>query len=201
MSERRLAVVVAGCAAVPPPGVPADAFAAAALADTYEVLAGLDGITAGIAGSPEYTDLLWPDSLLLPGTGVRAAADAAGGDFDALVLVPADVPDLPQLVVAKVFKALIRAQVCLAPERGGNGLAALGIALPWPGWLPDDLDLDDDPYSALAARVPDRRLLVRSPDWHRLRTPAATDRLDPGLEGWEETRALLSGRPLTEGLR
>ena len=199
MSERRLAVVVAGYAAVPPPGVSADSFAAAALADTYEVLAGLDGVTAGIAGPSEHGDLLWPGSLLLPGPGARAVADAAG-DFDALVLVPADVPDLPQLVVAKVFKALIRAQVCLAPERGGNGLAALGIALPWPAWLPDDLDLDDDPYPALAAQVPDRRLLVRSPDWHRLRTPAATDRLDPGLEGWDETRALLSGRPLTEGL-
>ena len=199
MAERRLAVVVAGYAAVPPPGVPGAAFAAAALADTYEVLADLDGITAGIAGAPEHADLLWPGSLLLPGTGMRDIAAAADG-FDALVLVPADVPDLPQLVVAKMFKALIRAQVCLAPERGGNGLAGLGIALPWPDWLPDDLGLDDDPYPALAARVPDRRLLVRSADWHRLRTPAATDRLDPGLEGWDETRALLSGRPLSEGL-
>jgi hypothetical protein len=28
--------------------------------------------------------------------------------------------------------------------------------------------------------------------WHRLRTPADVASLDPGLEGWETTRALLS---------
>ncbi len=200
--QRRIALTIASYAAVPPPGTDPDAFAAAALADTYEVLAGLEGITSGIAGSDAHRELLWPDSVLRPDSGVRGLADGATGDFDALVLVPADVPDLPPLVVAKVFKALVRADLCLAPARNGGGLAALGLQLPWPDWLPDDLDLDEDPYPELARRVPDRRLLTRAPDWHRLRSPADTNRLDPGLEGWEETRAVLSGRPLSgESLR
>ena len=198
---RRLALVVASYAAVPPPGVPAGDFAAAALADTYEVLAGLEGVNSGIAGEHAHADLLWPGSGLVRETGLRAVADAVVADADALVLVPADVPDLPQLVVAKVFKALVRAEVVLSAERGGDGLAALGLQLPWPAWLPADLSLDQDPYADLARQVPDRRLLARSADWHRLRTPGATDRLDPGLEGWEETRALLSGRPLAGGPR
>lgn len=200
MSEvRRLVLAVSAYSAVPPPGVPAADFAAAALADTYEMLAGLDGVTSGIAGPTIHEPLLWPGSLLIPEDGLRAVADHVTADADALVLVPADAPDLPQLVVAKVFKALVRAEVCLAPERGGDGLVALGLRLPWPPWLPDELDLDQDPYADLARRAPDRRLLARTPDWHRLRTPGATDRLDPGLEGWEETRALLSGQPLAGG--
>ena len=197
---RRLAVVDAACRAVPPPGVAAAAFAAAALADTYEVLAALEQVTSGIVGPPELEHLLWPDSVLYPSRGVRAVAEAATA-FDALVVVAGDAPDLPQLVVAKVFKALVRADVCVAPERGGPGVVALGVKLPWPSWLPDDLSLDQDPYPGLASRAPDRRLLVRGPDWHRLRTPPAVNRLDPGLEGWEETRALLSGRALAEGMR
>lgn len=198
---RRLALVVASYAAAPPPGVSAAAFAAAALADTYEVLAGLDGVGAGIAGSPRHEDLLWPGSRLVDEPGLRAVADRVAADVDVVVLVPADLPDLPQLVVAKAFKALVRADVCVAPERGGDGLAALGLRLPWPAWLPDELTLDRDPYEDLARRVPHRRLLARAPEWHRLRTAAATDRLDPGLEGWDETRALLAGRPLAGGLR
>lgn len=194
--DRRLALVVAACRAVPPPGVAAEEFATAALTDTYEVLAGLEGVRSGIAGEADHDDLLWPESVLIAENGLRAIADRAATDADALVLVPADAPDLPQLVVAKVFKALIRAETCIAPERGGTGIAALGLRLPWPDWLPDELSLDSDPYPALIRMVPERRLLTRGPDWHRLRTPGATDRLDPGLEGWEETRALLSGRAL-----
>lgn len=193
----RTALVVASYRATPPPGVSAPTFAAAALSDTYEVLAGLDGVISGIVGTPEHEALLWPGSVLLTVDGIRAAADAVAAGV--VVFVPADAPDLPQLVVAKVFKALVRAEVCVGPERGGDGVVALGVRLPWPTWLPADLALDRDPYPELARRVPDRRLLARSPDWHRLRSPAAVDRLDPGLEGWEETRALLSGRPLRSG--
>ena len=198
---RRLAVVLSHLRAVPPPGVKADSFAAACRSDTYEVLAGLEGVTSGIAGSVAEADLLWPDSVLVPESSIRGVAEWATGRFEALALVPADVPDLPQLVIAKVFKSLIRAQLCWAPERDGPGAVALGLQLPWPSWLPASLTLNDDHYPDLAARVPDRRWLTRGPDWHRLRTPASTDRLDPGLEGWEETRALLSGRPLDGGVR
>jgi hypothetical protein len=212
MTDSRLAVVLAQVEAVPPPGVPAGPFAEACRADTYEVLAGLEGVTSGIAGPDETEELLWPDSVLIPAATVRgvvdwaadwaanSAADRADSQFATVVVVPADVPDLPQLVIAKVFKALIRARVCVAPERGGAGAVAIGVRLPWPPWLPDDLALDIDPYPDLVRRAPDRRRLARGPEWHRLRTPGATDRLDPGLEGWEETRALLAGRPFDRSL-
>ena len=42
--------------------------------------------------------------------------------------------------------------------------------------------------------APAAELVQSTPDWHRLRGPAAVQRLDPALEGWEETRALLSTR-------
>jgi len=198
---RRLAVVVAGATASggAPPGVDGGAFAAACLADTYEVVADLVGVTSGIAGDgPGVADLLWPGARQLAGTrSVRELVTAVEADFDEVVLVPADVPDLPGLVLAKAFKALQRAHVCVAPERGpGGGCAALGLRVPWPPWLPEDLDLDHDPRETLQSMTPQRGLVASAPDWHRMRTVTAVQRLDPNLEGWETTRALLSGRPL-----
>ena len=124
------------CRAVPPPGVEAESFAAACRADTYEVLAGLEGVTSGIAGSAAEADLLWPDSVLVPESSIRGVAEWATGRFEALALVPADVPDLPQLVIAKVFKALIRAQSVLGSRArrswcGRHGpAAALAVLAP-----------------------------------------------------------------------
>ncbi|WP_284454825.1 hypothetical protein [Actinomadura madurae] len=38
--------------------------------------------------------------------------------------------------------------------------------------------------------------MPQGPAWHRLRTLDDLRLLDPGLEGWENTRALLEGHPL-----
>lgn len=196
---RRLAVVLArhGAGAATPPGLDASAFARAALADTYEVLADLVEVTSAVAGPAEVEELLWPGSLHLPDLRPLELAALVTPDWDELVVVPADVPDLPGLVLAKVFKVLHRSDVVVAPERGGTGCVALGVRLPVADWLQDhaDLDLDTDPYERLLAAAPARGRCVRAPDWHRLRTPGGLRRLDPGLEGWEETRALLSGAP------
>ena len=194
---RRLALVMSDHAATTgaPPGVDPAAFAAACLADSYEVLADLVGVTAGIVGAgEEVADLLWPGSLqLLPNPSLKALAEPLTGRYDELVLVPADVPDLPGLVLAKVFKALQHAEVCVAPERGGRGgCVALGLRLPWPSWVVEDLDLDRDLLGELTSRAPSRRAVAAGPDWHRLRSPDSVHRLDPGLEGWELTRSLLS---------
>lgn len=211
--RRRLALVLAGTRAVPPPGIGAAAFAEACLADSYEVLADLEQVRAGIAfpaGSGALEDsqvdpvaiaeLLWPDDLAVParGGGLRAVADAvphptAGAGFSELLVVPADVPDLPGLVLAKVAKALHRADVCTAPEVGGEGLSAIGVRLPWPEWLSIDLDFDRDPHHELLELAPERNRVARVPGWHRLRYPTAVDRLDPRLEGWEQVRLLLGG--------
>lgn len=210
--RRRLALVLAGTRAVPPPGIGAAAFAEACLADSYEVLADLEQVRAGIAfrdagaGLDDQDDpaaiaeLLWPDDLAVPARrgGLRAVADAvphvaAGTGFSELLVVPADVPDLPGLVLAKVAKALHRADVCTAPEVGGDGLAAIGVRLPWPEWLSIDLDFDHDPHHELLELAPERNRVARVPGWHRLRYPAAVDRLDPRLEGWDQVRLLLGG--------
>jgi len=199
---RRLAAVVARHSALAgaPPGIDAAAFAHACLADSYEVLADLVAVSCGIVGTAaEVNDLLWPGSLRLAPASTRELVLGLGGRYDEVVLVPADVPDLPGLVVAKVFKALRRADVCVAPERGGGGAVAVGIRVPWPEWISVDLDLDDDPVARLTELAPRRSQVAVGPDWHRMRGPTAVERLDPGLEGWELTRSLLSGRLLGSG--
>ena len=112
---------------------------------------------------------------------------------DEVVLVPADVPDLPGLVLAKQLKVLHRADVAVAPERGGPGCVALGLPAaggvlgaargPRPRPRPEVDPCGGGPVA--------RGAVETTPDWHRLRGPAAVHRLDPALEGWEETRALL----------
>ena len=200
---RRLAVVLARYGAAPgaPPGIDPGAFATACLADSYEVAAELTDVRAGIAGPPEAADLLWPADDWWPGEiSLPALAGQLTEDADELVLLAADVPDLPGLVLAKIFKALRHADVVVAPERRGDGCVALGLRLPMAGWVPAHaLDLDRNPYPPLLAAAPSRRHCALAPDWHRLRTPSSVHLLDPGLEGWEQTRALLSGSPLAGG--
>jgi hypothetical protein len=202
-STRRQVVVLARYGAAPgaPPGIGPGAFAAACLADSYEVAAELTGVAAGIAGPPAVADLLWPGDGWWPADiSLPALVDQLSGAVDELVLLTADVPDLPGLVLAKIFKALRHADVVVAPERHGDGGVALGLRLPMARWLPADaLDLDRNPYPRLLAAAPSRRRCALAPDWHRLRTPSAVHLLDPGLEGWEQTRALLSGSPLPGG--
>ena len=41
-------------------------------------------------------------------------------------------------------------------------------------------------------RAPGPRMVATGPGWHRLRKPQDVARLDPGLEGWDNTRALLT---------
>jgi hypothetical protein len=191
--RRRLVVVLARHVAVPPPGVDPERFAAATLADSYELAAELVDVDATIAGPAAATDLLYPGARLLPADAdlTALAETAADAGYHELVFIPADAPDLPGLVIAKMFKALQRAAVCVAPERGGSGCLGLGVALPLADWVELPADLDTDPRPLLQARAPRRSKVATTPDWHRLRTAAAVSRLDPALEGWEETRLLL----------
>jgi hypothetical protein len=193
-APRRVALVLArhGAAGAAPDGIDPVALARAALADTYEVLADLVGVRGGIAGPPEVAELLWPGALQLADVAVAELAAGLSGAADELVVVPADVPDLPGLVLAKVFKVLHRCDVVVAPARTGGGCVALGLRLPVAPWLADVvLDLDADLTGLLQAAAPARGLVAEAPDWHRLRTSTDLRRLDPGLEGWEETRELL----------
>jgi hypothetical protein len=181
--------------------VDADRYATACLTDSYEVLAGLSGIRTALAGSAALAaaleEIRWPQDPVLEtdGRSLRPVADRIPGGPAELIMVAGDVPDLPELIIAKIAKALHRADVALAPELGGDGLVAAGVRLPWPTWLPDDMDLDRDPYDRLSELAPRRNLVVRTPGWHRMRRPDAVHRLDPGLEGWDNLRYLLSAGP------
>ena len=200
-ARRRAAVVLAryDASRAAPPGVDSSAFGAACLLDSYEVVADLIGVTSGIAGPASVAEMLWPGALHLPAditvpTMARQLCEVA----DELVVLPADLPDLPGLVLAKLFKVLHRTDIAIAPERGRDGCAAIGLSLPVADWVPDDaFDLDDNPFERLSAAAPRRSRCTLAPAWHRLRTPNDLRRLDPGLEGWEETRALLAGQSLT----
>jgi len=195
-ARRRVAVVLAryDASAATPEGIESEAFAAACLLDSYEVLADLIEVRSGIAGPTSVADLLWPGAMHLPpDITVPTMARLLSEQADELVVVPADVPDLPGLVLAKLFKVLHRTDIAIAPERIGTGCVAIGMSLPLADWIPEDaFDLDRNPFTRLTTIAPRRSRCTLTPSWHRLRTPVDVQRLDPGLEGWEETRALLA---------
>jgi hypothetical protein len=196
VARRRVAVVLAryGASRASPEDIDSSAFASACLLDCYEVVADLIGVASGIAGPESVADMLWPGALHLPADiMVPTLADQLSEVADELVVVPADLPDLPGLVLAKLFKVLHRTDIAIAPERGGAGCAAIGISLPLAEWIPHDaFDLDHNSFARLSAAAPRRHHCTLGPAWHRLRTPNDLRLLDPGLEGWEETRALLA---------
>ena len=111
-----------------------------------------------------------------------------------------DAPDLPPLLIGKLLRALGDAPASATPAAGG-GLVALAARLPLPDWLSAVLETVDlntpDALSLLRAAAPRPGLVPTGPGWHRLRTPVDVALLDPGLEGWENTRALLAGDPLS----
>ena len=202
MTIRRVAVL-ASVGAQPPAGIDAQAYRLALLEDTYEVIAGLELVEAALAVDPVQQDIA--RSLVWPGTPVLALPDdakhtrtastleaAAQLGADTVAVVAGDAPDLPGLLIGKLFRALGPADAAVCPAAGG-GLVALAIKLPRPAWLPD-VDLDEvDALERLRAAAPRRHAVGLAPGWHRLRTPVDVHRLDPGLEGWEATRRLLSG--------
>jgi hypothetical protein len=175
--------------------VDSGAFAWACLADCYEVAADLVDVGAGIVGPPEVAELLWPGAWHLPdGLSVLELAHRMTGHVEELVVLTADAPDLPGLVLAKIFRVLHRFDLVVAPQRNGMGCVAIGVSLPPRDWLTEDLlDLERSPLAQLRSGQADRRRWTLAPAWHRLQSPSDLAHLDPGLEGWEQTRALLAG--------
>lgn len=190
----------AGTRPVPPPGIAAAAYAAALFEDVAEVALSMAGVDTLVLCPPGQAvaaaAVLWPQVPVVEQADTDLAAAAAGAGrrgYRDIVLVAGDAPDLPALILAKVFQALARSPVVLAPADGG-GAVAIGVRLPAPAWL---TDVDVDTPAALsqaqrAAPQPDR--VEATAGWHRLRAPADIARLDLGLEGWEATRVLLGRR-------
>ena len=196
-----VADVAAGTAA--PPGVDGRSYALAMCEDVLELVADLSIVTAAVlcvsrndpAWAADVTSLTWPGTVVEqaqadgPGQAVLAAlALAHRHGVDAAAVLAGDAPDLPGLLLGKLFRALGSAEVAVSTADGG-GLVALASRLPIPAWLTGELaGLDGD---VLLSQDAGRRLAV-GPSWHRLRSAGDVRRLDPGLEGWASTRALLT---------
>jgi hypothetical protein len=202
MTRRAAALLLAGppAARACPPGIAPAAFARALAEDVADLLADLPGLDPVVAAAPDRVadaeDVVWPGTPVLEtrrGRPTDVLAALAERGYDEAAVFVADAPDLPGLLVAKPFSALSTAVVAAAPADGG-GLVALACRLPVPAWLPVDVDLDE-PYAVerLKAAAPEPADLVLTPSWRRLRRREDLAGLDPDLEGWEATRALLAG--------
>jgi hypothetical protein len=206
VSQRWAAVLARpGPAAASPPGVDPERLRLALLEDTYEVLAGLALVQAAVVqlrdDPADLAALTWPGTPMpdiAPTTGEEELLAAVGrlaelGAGEAAI-VAADSPDLPPLLIGKLFRGLGSAEVAVCPAEGG-GLVALATRIPAPGWLAlAKVGLDTaDALARLRRTAPNRRALSVGPGWHRLRRPTDITYLDQDLEGWEATRLLLTG--------
>jgi hypothetical protein len=154
-------------------------------------------VAVSAADEPLVRELGWPGLaafpvpvLDLPTVFAAAAADG----YEQAALLAADAPDLPGLMIAKLLRPLTTRPVAAAPDLGSaSGLVGLAAVLPAPEWLPaTGLDaLTPQSLRKLSPQVTD---VAPASGWHRLRGPADLDRLDPRLEGWDATRALLADR-------
>ncbi|WP_211589674.1 hypothetical protein [Microbispora sp. H11081] len=191
MTRIAAVLVTPGMADAAPPGVDPAAFLTAVAEDTYEMVAGLELVRPVIlsAGVPGLDDIAWPGTPVLT-IASPADAFAALPQGDEAVVVSADAPDLPPLLIGKLFRELGRAHLAVCPAEGG-GAVAVAARLPVPGWAAPDLD-EPDVVAALRRQAPGPRMVATGPGWHRLRKPQDVARLDPGLEGWDNTRALLT---------
>jgi hypothetical protein len=166
----------------------------AMLEDVVDLVADMTLVQACLvvpAGSaPAAEDVGWPGMPVVAvpdrSLGTVVAALAAIGADEAGVVVP-DAPDLPALLLGKLHSALTSAEVAACPAADGR-LVAVATRVPLPAWLPA-VTLDD-PLDALRRAAPPRGLHVGA-GWHRVSNEADARSLDPGLEGWEHTRALL----------
>ena len=180
-----------------PPGVDPDAWRYALAEDMVDLLATLALVTPAVAVTPAdratADAVVWPDTRVyelpaLTGEAIFTAA-ARDGYEQAAVLAP-DAPDLPAMLIGKLLRPLSTRPVSVAPALTG-GLLGLAATLPAPTWLAS-LDLSAN-VAEVRAAAPEPGLVGAGTGWHRLTGPDGLARLDPGLEGWAATRALLSG--------
>lgn len=149
-----------------------------------------------IAGEVGWPGLRCFEVPRLDARSVLGAAAEAG--FAQAALVSGDAPDLPGMVIAKLLRPLTTRPVSVAvatriAATGDDGLVGLGATLPAPGWLPAG-SLDELTPQILRQAAPRPGAVARANGWHRLRSAEDLAALDPRLEGWDNTRALLPAR-------
>lgn len=174
-----LAAVTLRPSSRPPPGIDAEAYNEALLADSFDLLDDLHGVTAAISDATTPYDAL----------------RTLTGDIGAVL--SGDAPDLPGLLVGKLFGACEDRSAGVLPSDDGT-LVGIATRLPVPEWLKNVTF--DDGLDAIHAHAPERSVVV-GPGWHRLRRPEDVARLDARLDGWYATRALLSGQSSSESGR
>ncbi len=193
-------VVVALLVPVPwhPPGVDAVAWRTALAEDVVDLLARLAQAEPAIAATPAdrglAEEIAWPGmriyevptATVLP---VLAAATADG--FDQAAVIAADAADVPGMILGKLLRPLEKKAVAAAPGGASGGLLGVASHLPAPRWLADH-DLDTATPMTLRRTAPEPSAVESTPDWRRLRGAADLATLDPALEGWDNTRTLLS---------
>ncbi|SCF12375.1 hypothetical protein [Micromonospora mirobrigensis] len=193
-------VVVALLVPVPwtPPGIDPGRWRAALAEDVVDLLATLDEVETAVAVTPE--DRWLADEVVWPGTAVHEvptptvdAVLAALTGYDQAAVIAADAPDVPALTLGKLLRPLTSRPVAVAPAQGtGPGLLGLATRLPAPEWLPP-VDLDTAVPDDVRSAAPQPGDVAVTAGWRRLRGPGELATLDPAFEGWEATRALLSG--------
>ena len=195
---RRIAIALLSPPSFTPAGLDPQAWRLALAEDVLDVLASLAEVDAAVAvRSSEAAlarDVGWPGlhSYAVPVLDVPSVFAAAHADgYEQAVLLAADAPDLPGLVIAKLLRPLSTRPVAAAPSFSGPGLLGLGSVLPAPSWLPAT-DLDTLTPQSLRRLSPQVTDVAPASGWHRLSSEADLDRLDPRLEGWDATRALLA---------
>ena len=182
-----------------PPGVDRGAWRAALAEDVVDLLARLARAEAAIAAVPAdralAEEIAWPGMKIyeVPAATVRPVLSAAAADgFDQAAVIAADAPDVPGMTLAKLLQPLDAKSVAVAPGGPGGGLLGVATKLPPPDWLADH-DLDSGSAQMLRRTAPAPGEVTSTAPWRRLRDAAALATLDPALEGWDNTRAILGG--------
>jgi hypothetical protein len=181
-----------------PPGVALDDWRAALAEDVVDLLARLAQAEAAVAYAPADHELAkqiaWPGMRIweVPAATIRPVFEAAAAaGFDQAAIVAGDAPDVPGMILGKLLQPLDAKAIAIAP---GGAVGAFGVAarLPIAGWVPD-LGLDETTAQQLRRDAPQPSEVTTTAAWRRLRGATELASLDVGLEGWDNTRALLGG--------
>jgi hypothetical protein len=172
----------------------------AMLEDVVDLVTGMEQVEPALVVAPsaraDAAAVGWPGTAVVEVDERATVATAVGAlqavGADEAAVVVGDVPDLPPLLLGKLFSALTTASVAVCPAEDGR-LVAAASRLPVSQWLVDAaVDAEStDALLVLRAAAPPRELHVGA-GWHRVRGPDEAAALDRGLEGWEATRAWLS---------
>lgn len=196
---RRAVVVLLVPVRWAPPGIDVGQWREALAEDVVDRVAGLNEVRQAIAARPADRPLAeavaWPGmpvyDIQQPTVNAALAAAAADG-YEQAAVIASDAPDVPGLVLGKMLRPLTSRAVAVAPGGPGDaGLLGVAARLPAPAWLPS-IDLDTARAAAIRSAAPRPADVAVTAPWRRLRGPADLATLDPALDGWDVTRALLS---------